>query len=223
MSSYLDIHTHLNSTEENVVSIKNLSSNFNSTIAEQFYSIGLHPWYIDAESFENQFLQLKQIAFNKEVLAIGECGLDKRCKTNMDLQKKCFVSQVQLAQSIRKPLVIHSVKAYDETIKILQQEAFNLPVVFHGFNSKIELAEKLIDKGYYLSFGRHILSERMPSVFKKIPLSSVFFESDTANVSMKLIYEQAAFLKSIEIEKLSAQIRKNAILVFGEKIFRNDA
>ena len=77
---------------------------------------------------------LKIFSKTDSVLAIGECGLDKACDTNFKLQQQVFTTQVNWANEIKKPLIIHCVRAYGEVLSLLQKNNNKVPVIFHGFN-----------------------------------------------------------------------------------------
>lgn len=209
---YIDIHTHQQNPKTG--SIVNCLSNFNKLPASGFYSAGIHPWYINAET-EKHFIELVSIGKQANVIAIGECGLDKLCTTDFVLQQQYFIKQIQLANTLQKPLVIHCVKAYNEVMRILKQQKIQVPVIFHGFNKNNTLANELIAKGYYLSFGRDLLKASTADTFKKLPLEQVFLETDDSEMKIEEIYRVAADLKNIDIASLCEQLKKNAQLVFN--------
>jgi len=208
---YINIHTHKQNSKS--VSIVNCLSNFNQLPASGFYSAGIHPWYINTET-EKQFIELTSISKQANVLAIGECGLDKLCKTDFALQQTYFIKQIQLAHTLHKPLIIHCVRAYNQVIQILEQQKVQVPVVFHGFNKNKVLAQALIAKGYYLSFGKHLLNISVAETFKTLPLEQLFLETDDSEMEIEEIYKTAAALKNIDVATLSKQLTKNALLVF---------
>ena len=126
-----NIHTHKSQT--GVFEIFNQFPN-NFIDQNQFYSLGIHPWFIDNEKLteELEFIESKKEDFY--FLAIGECGLDKLTSTNFDLQIKVFRQQIELAIHLKKPLIIHCVRAYQEVIAILKDYHLTIPIIFHGFN-----------------------------------------------------------------------------------------
>lgn len=162
---------------------------------------------------------LEQYSINKNVLAIGECGLDKICNTDFLLQQKVFAAQIGLANTINKPLIIHSVKAYEEVVQQLQQNDNKVPVIFHGFNKNKILAQQLIQKGFYLSFGKALQQPAIQELIKIVPPDKIFFETDDAAINIETIYAVAAEALHIDINSLSLQIKKNAVTVFGEALF----
>ena len=180
------------------------------------YSIGLHPWYINTDSIDAEFENLKKYAALENVIAIGECGLDKVRQTEWKLQGKAFKLQIELANQVSKPLIIHCVRAYDEVLKALNDNQVRVPVIFHGFNKKLLLAEQLLKEGYYLSFGGALLNEQSNacSVFLNLPVEQIFLETDSAAVSIEEIYYAAALLRKTSLDTLILQLQKNYETVF---------
>lgn len=208
---YINIHTHqLPQPDEQA--IQSLYKNFEQVQQKGYYSIGLHPWYIAAD-WEKEFEQLKHYASHPHVKAVGECGLDKVCSTDFTLQQQVFELQIQLANAVKKPLILHCVKAYEEVLQQLKQAT--VPVVFHGFNKSKELALQLIKAGYYLSFGKAQEQQHLQQVLKVIPKEKFFLETDDASLSIQTIYQTAASVFLIDEVSLSLQLQKNAAQVFG--------
>ena len=216
---YIDIHTHKQTSLS--VSIVNCFNNFSQLPAGGFYSVGIHPWYINTET-EKQFIELTQVSKQVNVIAIGECGLDKVCKTDFALQQLYFIKQIQLANTVHKPLIIHCVRAYHEIIQTLEEQKVQVPVIFHGFNKNKVLAQSLITKGYYLSFGRHLLNTAVAETFKTLPLEQVFLETDDSEMEIEEIYKAAAAIKNIDVATLCKQVTQNALLVFNVNFTTDD-
>lgn len=210
----LNIHTHC-AAEKDSWSIQNLYNNFERIFDIGKYSIGLHPWHIQEETWKAQIVSLKEYCEHKNVLAIGECGLDKVCNTDFMLQQIAFAEQIIWANQINKPLIIHCVKAWEEVFRLLRKPNHHVPVIFHGFNGKLSIAQQIIHQGYYLSFGKGLSSSRLQQVLATIPLNRIFFETDDADISIETIYQTAATALQIDINSLSLQINKNAADVFG--------
>lgn len=214
---YINLHTHqsIAGTETAIVSFY---ENFERVTANGFFSIGIHPCFSHLAGLD----ELVQWSNHANVIAVGECGLDKQCNSEFALQKKLFTEQIQLAGRVNRPLIIHCVKAFDEVIQLLQAEQCKVPVIFHGFNKSKELALQLTAKGYYLSFGKALEHERMQEVLKAIPASQFFLETDMADVRIETVYGWAAHARQIELNSLSLQLQKNAQTVFGENFLNND-
>jgi TatD DNase family protein len=204
---FIDIHTH--KTANNHSSIINVPVNLDDFDNEKWYCVGIHPIDTTDTPLEKRMDQLRKKANKKNVLAIGECGLDRICNTAMDIQKERFVAQIQLANEMNKPLIIHCVRAHDEVLQLMKKQNNHAAAVFHGFNNNIHIAEKCLNAGHYLSFGQSIFHERSAAVFKEIPLDKIFLETDDSEIDISTIYKKAAEIREISIPYLSEQIQKN--------------
>ena len=205
--TFIDIHTHRDTRHPDILSVLNLFPEDVHKITETgLYSLGIHPWYV-------QNADIRIVAENaqkKQILAIGEIGLDK-LKPDWDLQIELFKAQLRLAKEQNLPVILHCVKAFEEVLSILKSENFTNQVIFHRFGGHINLARQLIEKGYFLSFGQILFNSKSKTrnAFQKIPLSSVFLETDDSEISIQEIYAQASALKSISIDNLKAEIHIN--------------
>lgn len=208
---YINIHTH-QLPQQNELAIQNLYHHFQKIEQPGQYSVGLHPWYIN-ENWKNDFEQLQRSALHPNVKAIGECGLDKVCSTDFSLQQEVFQTQIQLANTTARPLIIHCVKAYDEVLQQLKQA--RVPVIFHGFNKSRELAIQIIKAGYYLSFGKALQHPHVQELLKDLPVEHIFLETDDAAVQIASLYQTAAAVFSIDEDSLSLQLWNNASKVFN--------
>jgi TatD DNase family protein len=212
---YINIHTHhpLSSKHEDIFELVNLYDQFETASVENFCSMGLHPWYL--QNIESQLDILHHHSGNANVLAIGECGLDKVCTTDWSVQQLAFQSQIELADKLNKPLIIHCVRAYSEVLSMLQK--VNVPVIFHGFNKNLVLAMEIIHQGYYLSFGAALLKDNstVHETFAQIPPDRFFLETDDAGISITEVYQAAAYIRKTEEEVIILQLQQNFKKVFG--------
>ena len=92
-----------------------------------------------------------------------------------------------------------------------------IPIIFHGYNKNEVLAKQLIEKGYYLSFGKSLFKNQNLKSIQSIPLEKLFLETDDDNRSIKEVYELAAKQLNISLETLILQIEKNFNSVFIHK------
>jgi TatD DNase family protein len=214
---FINIHTHTVTTAPHVTAVQSYYNNFSNIPATGLFTAGLHPWYVD-DNWQQAFKALRSCIAMQQNIAIGECGLDKVCDTSFDIQQQAFAAQIQLAALVKKPLIIHCVKAYDQVLHMLQRHS--TPIIFHGFNKSVQLATALVNKGYYLSLGSAILQPRMYEVLQAIPLQQLFLETDAATISIEEIYTTATAILQIDINALSLQLKKNAATVFGAAIFK---
>ncbi len=211
---FINIHSHQPEIKNEFV-IQNLLKDFNQLLSPGYYSAGLHPWHLESQKWQQQLVELKKISTAENILALGECGLDKVCKTDFKLQQEVFIAQILWANEINKPLIIHCVQAFSELGDLLKKYNNKTPVIFHGFNKNSRIAEKMLNDGHYLSFGKSILQLRNKVIFEQVPLNRIFLETDETNISIEEIYKEAAAIKNISLETLSLQIEKNVQLVFN--------
>ncbi len=212
---FINIKTPHNAVADEAI-IKNLYQDFDTVKndKQQRFAVGLHPWFIEQSTAEKEFNKLEQICRLPNVKAIGECGLDKVCKTDFVFQKEVFAQQILLANQIQKPLLIHCVRAFEEVTTLLKQNKNKVPVVFHGFIKSSSQAGQLVAQGYYLSFGKGIQHERIQKVVAAMPLEQLFFESDDLTLPIQSVYQMAATALQFDIESLCLQLEKNAAKVF---------
>lgn len=211
---YYNIHTHNNITEEDVVQVYNQYSHFNAPQVDGLYTAGLHPWYLSGNNLEQELKQLEQLIPGEQLLAIGECGLDKITTTAWSLQQEAFQQQLQLAEQYRKPLIIHCVKAFAETLQLLK--TITVPVIFHGINNKLSTIQPVINAGHYLSFGKNLLQPH-PAItesFLATPLTQLFLETDDADTSIRDVYKSAAKIRNIDEKEILLQLEANFNTVF---------
>ena len=211
---FINIHTHL-PHKNGTWSIQNLFKDFDSIGSLFYYSVGIHPWHIDENTVAAEMAKVKMASELKNVLAIGECGLDRVCKTPYKLQEKIFIEQLLWANEIAKPLIIHCVRAHREILFLLKEYNNLAPVIFHGFNNNEEIANSIIEAGCMISFGKSLMYPNAENVFSKIPIENIFLETDDNEIIIDDIYKQAAKIKNISTERLSLQIQKNRNKVFN--------
>lgn len=208
---FINIHTH-HPQGNSLNSIVNIAISKDEIPLKGPFSAGLHPWYLDAEHFPAQIKQLAFLAQRKDMLAIGECGLDKHVKVDFQLQLTVFSAQIALANSCNKPLIIHCVKAYTECVRALKEA--QVPVIFHGFNKHAQLGLSLLRAGYKLSFGVYILRGTMDRLLEVTPLEQMFLETDTKLCEIEILYSYVAKLRGISVTELQQAIKQNFNAMF---------
>lgn len=210
---YINIHTHctLEPTDQ-VFSLTNVIISKNYLFAHPC-SLGIHPWYIERDATA-QLDALLQYGKKEQVLAIGECGLDKLCGTAWSLQERVFRKQIAYADSIQKPLIIHCVRAYQECLHVLNQEKVNVPVIFHGFERNLALAKQIFSHGYFLSLGAAIMSGKKDELIKQIPLDKILLETDDKSINIIDIYTYFCRVRKIELDLLKEQLYQNFKRIF---------
>jgi len=215
---FFNLHTHkYTNSKETLELLNQYPWEFDEVFP--FYSIGIHPWYIDKNRLENDLKTIEEKLSLKECLALGECGLDKRIETPMEIQIIVFKRQIALAEKYQKPLVLHVVAAFDELIAIKKELKISVPIIIHGFSKNKQVAKQLIDNGFYISFGKYLLQNaELESVFKSIPNDNFFLETDTMEETLEDVYTVAAKYKNIQVEEIIEIINHNFCTVFKSNI-----
>ncbi len=211
----IDFHTHKNEETENVISIINQYPVDFKRIYDRT-SVGIHPWFIDINTIDAEFKLLEQILANDECIAVGECGLDKKTNTPFRLQRAVFRKQLKLAEHYDKPVIIHCVSSFQQVIADkIALTTESLPLIVHGFSKKVEMAQQLIDNGFYLSFGSNLLkSKTLQNSFANCSHDKIFLETGSHAETIQEIYECAAKLLKMSVTELNQIIQMNFNTVF---------
>lgn len=201
-----DIHTHY---DRYGAIISTTPDEFHPQ-AGRYYSVGLHPWSLTADSKE-LLPRLETAVRHEQVVAVGETGLDKlKSGVSYEEQIDYFERHIHLSEQWKKPLVIHAVKAYDDIIRLHKARRPSQPWIIHGFRGKPETAAQLVREGLYLSFGEYYNHEAM----KSVPLDRLFLETDEGQMSIEKLYRKAAHIRNLPTRHLHRAIATRIALVF---------
>ncbi|MEA1874779.1 MAG: TatD family hydrolase [Bacteroidota bacterium] len=206
--SFINIHTHQESTNEEHIEI--ISLFHNASIPEgKLFSIGAHPWHAEKDTPQaliDEIFPKVRFAF-----AIGECGLDRSSSTNWDKQVELFRLQIILSEKAKKPLIIHAVKSYHDIIALHKIYQPKQAWIIHGYQGNTETMQQLTQHGIYLSYGAALLrnQSKLNECLIYTPEDKLFFETDEASIKILSVYEHAARLKNISVEALNKQIHEN--------------
>jgi TatD DNase family protein len=152
----------------------------------------------------------KEVEFIKKnknkIIAIGEVGLDYSTGQDKELQAGVFRKMIRLALELDKPLIVHSRKAEEDVIKILEEEKAK-KVVLHCFNGRKSLIKKAIALGYYFSIPTNVVrAENFQLLVKEVNINKLLTETDAPYLSpFKGISNEPAFV--IEAVKKIASIK----------------
>ena len=192
-------------------------------------SVGLHPNDDNEEVDEASLIKLGQ---HQKVVAIGETGLDYfRSTGEVEWQRDRFRTHIQAAKKLKKPLIIHTRNAKQDTIQIMQEEgASEAGGVIHCFTEDSDFAKQALDLGFYISFSGIVTFKNataIQEVAKTIPLDRMLLETDSpylapnphrgkANEPAYLRYtaEYIAGLRNLSLEKLAEQTTENFFHLF---------
>ena len=210
---HYNIHTHHFSNNSEIVELVNQYPNEINTELPNF-TVGIHPWYLNENTFLDDLAVIENTIQQPNCKAVGECGLDKRIETSIEIQKKILIPQLLLAEKYKKPVILHCVAAYQEIIEIKKELKLTIPMVIHGFSKNSQVAESLIKNGFYLSFGKYLLQNpELENVLKTIPLNQLFLETDMIDQTIFEVYSKAERVLNINLEPI---IEENYKRVFNQ-------
>ncbi len=218
---FIDIHTHKSDNKDNsVIQIKSIFASEASMYLfskNEKTSIGIHPWNIEKTDVEKALQDLERLASRQNVLAIGETGLDRLCDASLEKQVSIFKKQAAIAEQVKKPVIIHCVKAYSEIISLRKQLSPAMPWIIHGFYSADETARQLLQHGIYLSFGAMLFrkNSKIIDVLSDIPDDMFFLETDDSDFVIRDIYRAVSEIKKMENKDLKKIIYSNFRKVFS--------
>lgn len=157
-----------------------------------FAAVAIHPHEVKTAD-ESAIAELKELANNKKVVAIGETGLDFHYDFSTPQQQRdCFVSHLEIAAELDLPVIIHSREAFDETIKVLESSDAQ-KVVFHCFSGSAEQAKAVLDKGYYVSFTGVVTfknAEKTRKAATAVAIERLMIETDAPYMSPEPMRKQ---------------------------------
>ncbi|MRT93556.1 TatD family hydrolase [Ancylomarina sp. 16SWW S1-10-2] len=217
-TSFINIHTHHSIHIDGTLSILNC---FPEQIKignnnERGISIGLHPWHVNKDNASSMIDLIKTVASEKNVLAIGEIGLDRTIDMPLDIQEKYFIEQIEIAENLNKPLIIHCVKYFSELLSIKKRVKGSTPWLIHGFRKNRKIASMLLEQNCYLSFGEALLFDKNnQNLFIEMPLDKIFLETDDSENTISEVYNKAAHIKGLQLEVLKAKLFDNYKTVFN--------
>lgn len=210
---FFNIHSHYSAKKENETAIISFSITDAAQINDDIerFSIGLHPWFINDDTLEDDLPKIANLAKRPNCAAIGECGLDRLKGPDLTIQKKVFSRQLEIANSAKKPVVIHCVRAFPELLGVKKELKATTPWIIHGFNSNLETAMQLLKHDVFISFGVSLFeSEKLRKVIKAVPINRLFLETDESEIPIENLYQLAAELKKISLAELQQQLAINA-------------
>jgi TatD DNase family protein len=217
------------------IGIDRQSSRKALTIAESHKSVhctvGLHPH--SAQVMDNALIgELKEYARSPKVVAIGETGLDYYYMNSpQKMQLRAFEKQLELAQALNLPAVIHSRDAQDDTLKIIRKYSPSLKGVLHCFSGTLEMAEEALKMGLYISFAGPVTfkkNEELKQTAKMIPDNRIIVETDApflsphpkrgkTNEPAHIIYtaQTLAHIRGVTLRDIARITSLNAHELFG--------
>ena len=193
---------------------------------------GYHPEDVDKIS-EDDLKYMEEIIRDERIIAIGEIGLDYYWdKTYKQEQKQLFVRQIEMANKVSKPILIHSRSAAQDTYDILKQNA-KTKVLMHCFGESAEMMREYLKLGYYIAFGGVVTFKNAKAPKENatnVPLDRLMLETDCPYMTpvpfrgktnetayVKYVGEFIAEIRNIPTDELQLQLMENYRRFFSEK------
>jgi TatD DNase family protein len=195
-----------------------------------YASVGVHPDYEDTPEPSLDFL-IDTAKKHSKIVAIGETGLDyyrmgDRSYESMEWQRKRFRTHIRAALATKKPLIIHTRSASEDTIKILKEEgADQIGGVMHCFTESLDVAQKAMDMGFYISFSGIVTfksARDLQETCKQVPLDRMLIETDSPYLApipfrgktnepawVAKVGEFIANLRGVSVEELASNTTSN--------------
>ena len=196
-----------------------------------YAAVGIHPE--NCADFQPEHIdQLRQLAGEEKVVAIGEIGLDYYWAENppKELQQEVLRRQMALAEEFSLPVIIHDRDAHADTLSIVQ-EFPRVRGVFHCFAGSVEMARTLLDMGWMLSFNGAATfknARKAPEVIAAAPLKHLMIETDAPYLTpvpyrgrrndssyVHLVAEKIAELKGLTPKEVEEATWENGRRFFG--------
>lgn len=196
-----------------------------------FAMTGLHPCSVN-EKYKAELEEIETQLSQREFAAIGETGLDFYWDTTFkEQQYESLRMHIDWAIHYKRPLVLHTRNAMEETIEVIKSYAnTNLFGIFHCFGGTLENAKDIIDMGFLLGIGGVLTYKNsgLADVIKEIDLSHIVLETDSPYLSpipfrgkrnessyLKYIAQKLADVKQVSLEEVATQTTTNAERVFA--------
>ncbi|MEO6894142.1 MAG: TatD family hydrolase [Ginsengibacter sp.] len=201
---------------------------------EQIFAMaGLHPCSVK-ENFKDELEKIEEQLTQREYAAIGETGLDFYWDTTFSKEQyESLKVHIHWAIQYKRPLIIHTRKAMQETIDLVKEyKGKGLYGVFHCFGGTTKNAMEIIDAGFLLGIGGVLTFKNsgLAEVIKEIDLKNLVLETDSPYLApvpfrgkrnessyIKYVAEKLTHIKNISVEEVAQQTNKNAEFLFSKK------
>ena len=209
-----------------------LSTEFVEKYDSLYASIGYHPEVANSIVDKDYEILENLVKNNSKIVAIGEIGLDYYWnKDNKEIQRLVFRKQLELAEKLDVPVVIHSRDSIGETYEILSE--YKVRGVIHCFSGSIEMAKKFINLGFLLGIGGVVTfkNSKLYQVIEEVSLNDIVLETDSPylapvpnrgkiNESSNIPYiaQRIADIKGLTIDEVMNITTSNGIRLFDLKI-----
>lgn len=200
-----------------------------------YATIGYHP--TDSVNLtEDDYLKTMDLVKNPKVVAVGEIGLDYywiKDPNKREIQKNWFIRQIEFANSVQKPIVIHSRDSNEDCLNVIKNHKPQFGAVMHCYSGGVEMLKQVLDLGLFISLGGPVTftnAKTPKEVAKVVPLESLLVETDAPYLTphpyrgkenfpgyTRLVVEEIARIKNVDVEMVAKTTYENTMKFFGIK------
>lgn len=210
---FINIHTHQPSNHPKNLDVLQVQQGLNLSLPSTLFGYGVHPW---SSNVEKELQLSNEVITNKNLIYIGECGLDKLKDADLATQTDIFKQHIFASEDLKKPLLIHCVRAFNELMELHKKLKPNQQWIVHGYTGSPQLAQQLINQGFMLSFGAALLrnNSKANQSLATIPHQKILLETDDTPISIEEIYAAAAKTLQLSIKEIKILIVNNFMQLF---------
>lgn len=206
-----------------------------------YFAVGDHPDDIpkcspDSADGLKYLDSIKKLALDGDkAIAIGEIGLDYhgdfKDESDFENQKRWFVAEIELARSLKLPIVVHSRDACKDTLDYIKTYANDMRGILHCFSYEKEIALEYVKLGYHIGIGGTVTfknARKTKEVVESIGIENIVTETDSPYLAptphrgernessyIRYVIEEIANIKNMDVEKVSEILYQNALEVYG--------
>lgn len=221
--------------ENNVAAVLNCGASLEGSFAtveltkkyDFFYgAVGIHPEFANIIN-EEVIGNLREMTKYDKIRAIGEIGLDFYYEENpaREIQKKAFIRQMELAEEVKLPVILHIRDAYSDAIDIMKSFK-NVKGVVHCFSGSPEIAKECLKLGYYIGFTGVVTfknAKKIVDTASIVPIDRILVETDCPYMApvpfrgkrnyspyIKYIIDRLSVIKGVNIKEIEEYTTNNA-------------
>lgn len=179
-------------------------------------ALGIHPWElqktVSLQAIRKRLDQLMDI--NPQLMAIGECGLDRSRADLVSMQEQLTVLEWHFNEARKKnlPLIIHCVRAHSDLVGLLKKNKIQQTIMLHDFNGNEFQIREYLKFDVYFSLGKRGLKN-----IEKVPFDRLLLETDDQiEMSLELLYTKASMVLGVSMDQLEKQIEENFLRFFSK-------
>ena len=192
--------------------------------------LGLHPCFMQMHTDDDIQALEKALGESKQVVAVGECGIDARLSDTLEKQWKFFDAQLHLAKAYSLPVIIHCVHANDQVAKRLRQIALPKGGMIHGFAGSPEQAQVFNALGFVVGLGGTVTysrAQRVQRAVMSLPDDGFVLETDSPDMPLQglqgernepanvaTVCQQVALLRNQSEAQVEALSTRTAVTLF---------